>query len=276
MRRDSSIAIEQSEDGASEAKANGRYSIAVLGKAFDLIDLLDRQPGLTLTEISTQAEMNKATALRILANLEERRYVERDTNGRYHLGVRLLQLGTRMSNGLDLRTIARPMLKKLNAIYSETVNLAVASSSGVVYIDIIESAQGLRMAATVGAVDDVHSTAIGKSMAAHWPPTVLEAMLARRPMAPKTEKTITDRDRFNDELAQVRRLGYAIDDEENESSARCVGAPIFDHLGQCVGGISVSGPATRMKALDIDEVGRRVVDAAMEISRQLGYRPANG
>lgn len=255
---------------AAPGKPAGRYAIAVLGKAFDLIDLLDRRDGLTLTQISADSGMSKPTALRILANLEERGYVERDAAGRYHLGMRLLQLGTRITHELDLRTVAHPVLKQLNAECSETVNLAVPSAAGVVYIDIIESAQGLRMAATIGAVDDVHSTAVGKAMAAQWSEAALDEMLAHRPLTPKTGKTITDVAHLKRDLAVVRQRGYAIDDEENESSARCVGAPLFDHRGACVGAISISGPATRMPHERINELGQRIVQAARSISQQLG------
>ena len=265
---DPASAPPQSRD---DAKSTNRYAIAVLGKAFDLLDVLDAEEG--LTELGARAGLNKVTALRILANLAEREYVERDADGRYHLGVRLLQLGMRKSAGLDLRTVARPALKRLHAASEETVNLAVPRAKAIVYIDILESARGLRMAAAVGMGDAYHSTAIGKAILAQWADERVGQTLGGSALARKTPWTIVDLTALRRELAAVRARGYAVDDEENEAGARCVGAPLFDHRGECIGAISVSGPASRLADRRIAELAPRVVAAGREISAALGYRP---
>jgi IclR family KDG regulon transcriptional repressor len=256
---------------ATNRSKTGRYSIAVLGKALDLLDALDIDEALTLTELSARVGIPKATALRVLANLEERGYVERDAHGQYRLGMRLLQLGARKSAGLDLRTIARPVMKQLHAEFDETVNLAVPGDDGIIYIDILQSPRGLRMAATVGMRDDYHSSALGKAMLANWPEAravrVLGGSLGR-----KTDRTVATIEQLRSELADVRRKGFAIDDEENEVGARCVGAPILDHRGSCVGAISVSGSASRLTAERIETLADRVRAAAATISRTMGYR----
>jgi len=79
-------------------------------------------------------------------------------------------------------------------------------------------------------------------------------------------------ERLKDELAEVRRRGYAIDDEENEAGARCVGAPILDHRGQCAGAISVSGSASRLTDERIAALAEQVRSAAAAISRTMGYQ----
>src|SRR5262245_27744505 len=115
------------------------YTIGVLTKTLDLLDVLDAHRTLSLTELSGRAGVNKITAYRILANLEQRGYVERDAvTGEYRLGVRLMQLGAHMSEGLDLRRVARPILETLRVEFDETVNLAVPKDNGIVYIDILE------------------------------------------------------------------------------------------------------------------------------------------
>jgi IclR family acetate operon transcriptional repressor len=77
------------------------------------------------------------------------------------------------------------------------------------------------------------------------------------------------------ELDLIRRQRFAIDEEENETGARCVGAPIFDHGGTCVGAVSVSGPATRLTSDRVDAIAVRVIDAAASISKRLGYRTSD-
>lgn len=248
----------------------GRYPIAVLTKALDLLDLLDAEEGLTLTELSGRAGINKATALRILANLADRDYVERDGNGRYRLGVRLIQLGARKSAGLDLRSVARPILQDLQAETGETVNLAVPAATGVIYIDIIESAHGLRMAATVGKSDDYHATALGKAIMAWWPEPTVAEHVRRRPLMPKTHRTIVDREALVRDLVAIRDRGFALDDEENEVGARCVAAAVLDQHDKVVGAISVSGPASRLTPERCSEVAGAVVTASKQISAMMG------
>lgn len=247
-----------------------RYRIGVLNKAFDLLDVLERDGALTLTELSQRSATNKVTVLRILANLEARGYVERDELGRYSLGLHLLRLGLSKSAATDLRAIAHPVLRQLRDQFDETVNLGIPDGGGILYIDILESSLGLRMAATVGARDDLHSTAIGKAIAGNWNGRQHD-LLGGTPLQGKTARTITSMAELDQELESVRRRGYSLDDEENETGARCVGAPVFDHTGECAGAISVSGPTIRMTDERILLIAPEVQRAAATISERLGY-----
>ncbi|MCA9859405.1 MAG: IclR family transcriptional regulator [Thermomicrobiales bacterium] len=256
----------------TEPELAPRYRIGVLNKAFDLLDVLEQNDPLTLTELSKQLATNKVTALRILANLQARGYVERDDLGRYSLGLRLLELGLRKSAATDLRSVAHPILRELRDRFDETVNLGIPDGAGILYIDILESSLGLRMAATVGARDDIHSTAIGKAIASNWDDNRLARVLSM-PLHPKTARTITNAAQLSLELDTVRGRGYSVDNEENETGARCIGAPVFDHTGDCAGAISVSGPTIRMTEDRFLHIAAEVQAAAARISERLGFRP---
>ena len=252
------------------------YPIAVLGKAFKLLDLLEGHQPLSLTELSERAGLDKATAYRILTNLESRGYVERGDFGEYRLGFRLMQLGMRVADGLHLRKVAQPLMESLQAEFDETVNLAVPGKGGVVYIEILQSPHGLRMTAAAGAQDDFHSTAIGKAILAFWPTRTREKFLARATLPAKTPNTIVNVDFLRSELRRVRERGYAVDNEENEVGARCVGAPVFDRTGGVVGAISVSGPASRLTPARIAHVARSLLGASQHISTRMGHQPLDG
>jgi IclR family transcriptional regulator, KDG regulon repressor len=259
--------------GAESGERSGPsgYTIAVLGRALDLLDVLAGERAVSLTEASRRAGVNKVTAFRILANFEQRGYVEREPlSGHYRLGLRLLQLGTLLGKRLDLRTVARPHLEALRQALGETVNLALPGTRGIVYIDILECAHDLRMAATVGAEDGYHCTALGKAMLAAWPEGEREALLRRVRLRRKTGHTRTDRRALRRELGVTRERGYAVDDEENEVGARCVGAAVLDAGGRVVGGISVSGPASRLTAESVPAAAREVLRAAQAVTRAMG------
>jgi IclR family acetate operon transcriptional repressor len=165
------------------------------------------------------------------------------------------------------------VLSALHQELDETINLGVPAEGGLVYIDILQSSRGLQMTATVGMRDDYHSSALGKAIMAEWPRAAVERALPPDPLPRKTANTILTRPQLLNALQRTRDDGFAIDDEENEPGARCVAAPVLDHRGQCVGAISVAGPASRVTTARIPNLGQRVRAAAIEISTQLGYHP---
>ena len=261
-------------DRRRRSEPGSRYQIGSLGRALDLLELVGEQPGLTLTELARTSELTKVTVFRILANLEHRGYVRRDeATGRYRLGMKVIELGGRLVDELDLRLIARPILEELRHESGETVNLAVPVDWRITYIDILQSSQGLRMAARVGATDDLHSTALGKAILAFEPDAAIREFFAGRGLSRKTERTITDEKHLREELRAVRARGYSVDDEENEAGARCAAAPVLGPDGSAVGAVSISGPATRMTLDRLDELGAIVRRAGQHISERLGHRP---
>jgi IclR family acetate operon transcriptional repressor len=253
------------------APAEARYTIAVLTKAFDLLDAIAELSAPILSELSDATGQNRPTTLRILSNLVARGYAERDREGRYRLSVKLLQLGSRAAAGIDLRTLARPVMEELHGDLQETINLAIPTDQGIVYIDILESERDLRMAAKVGMRDAFHSSALGKAMLSRFPESRVGVVVGPEPLPQKTGKTLLTIAALRRDVARVRELGYAIDDEENEPGSRCLAAPLIDQRGACIGAISVSGPSSRVTPDRLPGLGARIRDAADMISRRLGY-----
>ena len=253
------------------------YSIAVLDRALDLLEALAEAPAgapLGVSEVARRAGVTKSAAFRILANLERRGYVAKDpVSARYSLGTQLVYLGERSLGAMDLRAAARPSLEALQQRFGETVNLGVREGAEVVYVDMIESSHGLRMAARVGGRDYLHSTALGKAMLAFLPPAERDHLLQMRNALPaRTERTITDPGKLRAELERVRERGIAEDRDENEVGARCLGAPIFDHRGIVAGAISVSAPDSRLDDARAAEVAAAVLEEAAAVTRRLGGR----
>ena len=262
---------QRDEQIGGDGHEDSRYTIAVLAKAFDLLDAMAEMRGPTLTELSDATGQSRPTTLRILSNLVARGYADRDRDGRYRLGVKLLQLGGKAATGIDLRTIARPVLDDLHRELQETINLAIASDQSIVYIDILESARDLRMAASVGMRDAFHSSALGKAILSRYPEPMVATAVGSEPLPQKTGKTLQTLAALKAELLMVRERGYAVDDEENELGARCLAAPVMDQHGACVGAISVSGPSTRITPDRLPDLAVRVLEASGAISRRLGY-----
>jgi DNA-binding IclR family transcriptional regulator len=161
---------------------------------------------------------------------------------------------------------------QLRKTFGETINLAIPHDNKVVYIDVLESQDVVRMASSMGSEELMHATALGKAILAQLPRAAVENLLVL-PLKPLTERTIVDMDTLFAELEQIRIQGYAIDDREGNLQARCIGAAIRDYRGQVVAAISVSGPENRLTLERAHTIGNELVQASNTISALLGHQP---
>lgn len=249
-----------------------RDSVQSVERVIGLLNALG-QAGrpLNVRELSAQTNLPRPTVYRLLQTLSANGMVVA-TDGGFAVGPRVLWLAAQRLEQIELRAVGRPVLLELRDRTGETAHMAVLEQGQVVYVDKVESDGPLRMASAVGKIMPAHSTALGKSMLAYLPRETVRHILERRGMPQRTANTITEPRRFFEELAAVRTRGYAIDNVENEDGIRCVGAPIFDHRGQVVGAISLSGA---MRSLTIERIrrslGPQIRQTAERISRALGW-----
>ncbi|MGH3435157.1 MAG: IclR family transcriptional regulator [Sciscionella sp.] len=228
--------------------------------------------GVALAELAGALQMNKSTVLRLIAPLCEVRLVEQDPDsGRYRLGWRTAQLGQAYLERLDLRGAAHDVLRGLVSDTGETAHLVIADLPEVVYVDKVDSPLPVRMYSRIGSRQPMYCTGVGKAMLAHAADATVRRIIELG-MPRRTPDTRTTATALRADLAAIRERGYAIDDVENEPDIRCVAAPIFDHTGVAGCAVSIAGPATRVTADRVPELGELVTVAAAEVSRRLGAR----
>ncbi len=244
----------------------------MLAKVLRVLEALDASPnGLALRDVASQTGLNKSTAYRLLAHLEGEGYLFRDDAGAYIVGPRLARLGSGVAYHATLRSASRPVIQRLWNMTTETVNLAVRDGVSVLYLDVMESSHTFRLVSQVGMRRPLHCTALGKAILAFSPAGERDAELNWLSFERVSKGSITTLPRFRKELAKVIKQGYAVDDEEAESGARCVSAPIFDQSSKVVAAISVSGPVTRVNYSRLQTFAHAVRNGALEISHRLGY-----
>ncbi|MCC6944568.1 MAG: IclR family transcriptional regulator [Thermomicrobiales bacterium] len=251
-------------------------SKGVLHKAIQVLwALAESEHPLGPTELARLTGIDRSTAHRILAALSSEQMVARvDRNGTYQLGSGLAALGLVAANRLDLRHVARPHLEALHARCDETVNLGLLEKDSILYIDMIESSHGLRMAASIGTRDSLVVTALGKAILAQMPPERRTQMLEQLPLVSRTPYSIQSRDELRAAVETARVQGYALDNQENEIGACCVGAAITGPSGEVIGAVSASLPLIRFAPDRRDEIIGVVVETAQSISRELNLRSA--
>jgi len=207
--------------------------------------------------------------------LEQHRLVDKNPEtGRYRLGLKLFEFGSKAIAALDPRRHARPHLDRLQRELAETVFFCILDDGQVFYLDKVESQQSIRTACTVGSRAPAYCTAVGKAMLAELPDAEVSDIVRRWGLKAITANTITTAAALKAELKAVRSRGYAIDNEEKEQGLRCISAAVRGHSGKLFAAISVSGPAFRITKGRIPEIGHVVMRAANDLSVEFGYPAA--
>jgi DNA-binding IclR family transcriptional regulator len=246
--------------------------IGVTQRVFAVLEALSQQPksGVPLEEITQISGLPKTTVFRLLYSMHKLGFVEQDPDsGVYSLSGRFFELGTNALPFQRLTVLARPLMQTLLLSFGESVNLAVPKLGGAIYIAVVESPKPHRVAASVGGFSFLHSTSVGKCIAAYLKTEELETQLGRHGMPPLTATTIISRQGLAEELARVRGEGVAVDNEENVQGIVCVGGPIFASGKQPIAAMSVSGPAVRMSQ-NLPAIKTAVREAVQTISILLG------
>lgn len=219
--------------------------------------------GVTLVDVARTTGLPKSSAFRYLWTLETHRYVEHDhESGVYRLGLGFLGMQSRHLEVLRVRT--HPWLEKLRDDLGETTNLGVLDGSSVIYVDIVESRKSVRLAASRGSHDPLHSTSLGKAIAAHLDEHRVRELLMQAGMPQRTPNTITTLEDYLDEMRRVRRVGYAVDDGENEIDGRCVAVPILGT--RLPAALSLSAPASRFPQQQIEAVATKLRAVADQLA----------
>lgn len=228
-------------------------------------------PGASLTALVRATGIPTTTLHRMLVQLRGTALVRETADGRYALAAGTMTLARSYLDGLDLRQEAVSVMRPLSALTGETCHLGVLALVHVVYIEKIDSPSPVRMYSRVGQTNPALSTAIGRAILAWSPvPVVDEVLEARFRLTGEP----AGRSAVDELLARVRADGFASDLQENEIGICCVGAPVFDHAGHVVAGLSVSVPATRFDTGAPARLGAQVRAAADDLSRRLGWSGA--
>ncbi len=262
-----------SGDANGSAGSGGSQTIATVERAADVLVLFSESGERTLgvTEIAQRLTLSKAAVHRILASLRTRALVEVDeTTRRYSLGPAAFALGVAYQAHIDVRGTAAPELRALSAATHETATLSVFSGHGRIYVDQVTPAREIVMSVPLGLAFPLHAGASSKALLAFLPDAEIDAILS----GPLEASGDVDPAALRQELAEIRRRGYAATSGERQAGAASVAAPVFDHSGRPVAALSVCGPAERFGP-HMETAQRLLPEATARVSARLGYRGAS-
>ncbi|GEL76547.1 IclR family transcriptional regulator [Tenuibacillus multivorans] len=246
-------------------------------KALQLLDLFDEQhPELTLKEISELSRLPKPTAYRLLQALEMRGFLMKtdEQDPRYRLGLKLLGLGQLVSDQLDLRQMARPLMEGLAYTINEAVHLVVVDGHQATYIEKVDSQRALRLFTKVGQSVPLFIGSGPKLLLAYMPEEERLEVLEKHDMYSMTEEKPIDKATLWDELVMIRQKGYALSISEQDLDTTGISFPILDYQGQVLAALTVSGLSSRFEGDNLTFINKETKIAANEISKRLGYSTA--
>ncbi|AZO96380.1 IclR family transcriptional regulator [Halocella sp. SP3-1] len=248
--------------------------IQSVDRAIKIISLFKEYNCLGITEISEKLDLAKSTVYGLIATLKKHGYLEQDRiSNKYRLGLAFLELSSILYGRLNIREIASPIMQKMVDKYGETVQLSILDESrrNVVYVECIEASSGIKFSLRVGMSSPAHCVATGKVMLAEFSDEKIVQIFESGKLSTPTKNSISSISELKEHLSIVRVQGYSIDNEESEIGLKGLGAPIYNHLGKVVAGISIGGPKVRVKGDFLKELIEAIKQISSEISQRLGY-----
>jgi IclR family acetate operon transcriptional repressor len=242
--------------------------VAAVSRALAVLDELAASGELGTNELARRTGVNASTVSRVLATLAAGGYVDQAPNGRYRLGVRLVQLGNAVVDRLDLRELAQPVLRSLVASVGETATLSVPGEHEAITVDFAQSPASVQSVAQVGRPSVAHATATGKVMLAFGHATPPPGPLRRY-----TSRTIADPRVLARVVEKVRLAGWADAVGEREEDLAALAAPVTGSRGELAAIVGVQGPASRLDATARRDALPALLEAVAELSARLGFVP---
>ena len=248
-----------------------RVLVGSVLRALRLLDLFERgRPEMSLAELVRRSGYSKSTTYRLLVTLEHAGWLERGSNSTFRLTIKPFQVGSILVDSLELRREAGPIMARVAAELDQTVFLVVADGTRAVCLERIDSGQGVRLADLyVGGSQPLHLGAAPRALLAfdedRLLPPLLEEGLSRR-----TEHSLVDPADLLNDLAETRRRGYSISDEDVTAGIGAIGAPILGPDGAAVAALSFGGLRQHVLPPKPTQV-LELLQACEEISTRLGY-----
>jgi DNA-binding IclR family transcriptional regulator len=262
------------DDVVAEPKMPKADRTDMVGKALGLLVLLGDEPrGASAAEISRRAELPFSTTYRLLGSLTRDGFVDYEPDGRrYHLGLRIFQLGQRVSNHHGFAGAAMPVLRRVTEQTGEATILSVRDGHHHLTVNKVDGPQMFRVTSDPGHLGALHATAVGKALVAFAEDSEREALIEELELAPLTEHTITDRAAFRAEMDRVRGQGYAVMDEENENGMRAVAVPLLNSQGHAFASLATAVPVFRLSMEGLLAHVPLLQEAAAELAARLPQR----
>lgn len=246
-------------------------TIQSLVRGFEIVEVLSRRGGLTVSELATDLDMPVSTCHNYLESLAQTGFVVR-MDGVYRPSTKFLEVGERRRQRMPVVRAASPELSELAEATGEHVSLMVEENGVGVLISLEKGSDAIDIDAFHGVSMPLHTVAPGKAILSHLSRERLEEIIDRHGLERVTKHTITDSDALFQQLERIREQGYAIDRGERMTGMTCIAVPVLDTNDSIRASVCVCSPSHRVESDGrIDEIVNAVQRSANVIQVNLDY-----
>jgi len=210
-----------------------------------------QHPQMTISQLSVKTGLSRAAVRRCLYTLTKLGFAGAEDGQRYALRPRMLTLSHTYTTSSALSTAAQPILERMSASFRESFSVATLDGEDIVYIARTTVPRVMAVDLHIGSRLPAYCTSMGRVLLAYLPTEQLEQYLARVDLIPHTTRTITSVEKLRLALRNVRRLGYALVDQELEVGLRSLAVPVYAPSGRVVATVNLSGNAPRMPVFEM-------------------------
>lgn len=240
-------------------------------RSMDILNLFIEHPELTFQEIIDLSGIPKTSVYRMLRSLEEMQFLEKGTDSKYRLGLIFIKFGSLVSGRIDLRQIAYPIMKELHDEVEEAINLIIRQGDEALYIEKIDSKQKVRLYTAIGRKSPLYAGACSRIILSFLPDDEIHRYIQNTELQQFANGTIIDKQQLYKTIEKARVDGYTLSNSELENYTTSIAAPIFNHEGEVVAGLSIAGIEANYQGNNVHYFAKKVIKAANEISARLGY-----
>jgi len=254
----------------SQKREKTKYTVSSVTNMISILEFISESDHeVSIQEISSHLSLTKSITVKLLATLELFSYIEYNKESNtFSLGIKIFQISQAYIKKLNIVEIASQSLKHISQQLNETSYVGIIDNGTVVYLNMEDTTEPIKVKPRVGHVGYAYATAIGKALLSTYTDQEIEILYSNG-FSHLTEHTIKTIPELLTELDKVRASGYAIDYEEFESDIICVAVPIMDFMGKAVAGISVTVPKIRMSD---ERIANTIVPLLLEVSKSLSLK----
>jgi IclR family KDG regulon transcriptional repressor len=244
-----------------------KYQAPIVTKAFRVLSAVaDSTDGMGISEISRDLDISKSTVHGIVSALEgQGALIRNPISKRFNIGYALIELGKKAYSRVNLKEIARPFIEELMNNCQESVFIGVKNRNNVIILDVVESSKDYKITSPVGTIIPLLAGAVGKVFMSEMNKKDVEEFIHNEGLKKFTEKTIVNRKEYIEELSNVKKYGFAVDDEEYLPGVRAVAAPIKGN-GLYLSSVWVVGFKSSIDDVILEKITDQVRDTASNIS----------
>jgi DNA-binding IclR family transcriptional regulator len=249
-------------------------------RALDILDCLAQYPkGCGIIELSKNLNLSKSTIHRIITTLKYKGYVTQNIEtDKYQLGIKVLNLSASMISNMDLINVARPYIHEFATKFDEVIHLCIPDEtfSNIIYVDKVSSentSRNITMSSSIGKKAPIYCTASGKLLLSQYSDEEIRNILKDTKFIKYAENTITDIKVFLEEIHDIRKNSYALDNIEYDTGVICIAVPIYDRTKKIIAATSLSSVTLFNTMEDLLKYKDEFMNVSKNISRLLGYVP---